>query len=224
MATLAMILVDDITLKDAAAVPPKLTDVAPVKLVPVMVTTVSFPPEVGVKEVMVGGRINVNPDREPVPYWVATLMLPDVPFATVAIILVADTTLKDVASVPPNLTPVVPVKLFPVMDTVVPSPPDFGVKDVIAGGGRKVNPASDAVPPGVVTLMFPDFPEPTTAVMIVGETIEYDAAAIPPKLTEETSVKFVPVMVMVESIAPVDGVKELMVGGGIMVFLSTAKV
>ena len=37
-----------------AAVPPKVTAVAPVRLVPVMVTEVPLPPEVGVNELIVG--------------------------------------------------------------------------------------------------------------------------------------------------------------------------
>jgi hypothetical protein len=41
----AVIWVEEFTVKFAAGVPPKLTPVAPVKLVPVMVTTV--PPEAG---------------------------------------------------------------------------------------------------------------------------------------------------------------------------------
>ena len=43
-----------ITLKEAAAVPPKLTAVAPVKLVPVMVTVAPDVAVVGVNDVMVG--------------------------------------------------------------------------------------------------------------------------------------------------------------------------
>ena len=52
--TTAVILVALTTLKDAAAVAPKLTEVAPVKLVPVMVIVVPVPAEVGVKLVIVG--------------------------------------------------------------------------------------------------------------------------------------------------------------------------
>lgn len=42
------------TVTEVPAVPPKLTAVAPVKLVPVMVTIVPVAPLVGVKDVMVG--------------------------------------------------------------------------------------------------------------------------------------------------------------------------
>ncbi|MEY9227942.1 hypothetical protein ABIF78_000265 [Bradyrhizobium japonicum] len=52
----AVIWVAELTVKPAAAVPPKVTAVAPVKLVPVMVTVVPPPPgpDVGEIEVTVG--------------------------------------------------------------------------------------------------------------------------------------------------------------------------
>lgn len=53
-AIIAVILVADTTLNDAAAVPPKLTAVAPVKFVPVIVTVVPMVPEAGVKDVISG--------------------------------------------------------------------------------------------------------------------------------------------------------------------------
>jgi hypothetical protein len=43
------------TVYDAAAIPPKLTDVAPMKLLPVMVTVKPLPDEVGVNVVIKGG-------------------------------------------------------------------------------------------------------------------------------------------------------------------------
>ena len=53
-ATVAVILVEEFTVNDAAPIPPKLTAVAPVKFVPVIVTTVPVDPVVGVKEVIDG--------------------------------------------------------------------------------------------------------------------------------------------------------------------------
>ena len=52
----AVIWVEELTVKPVAAVEPKSTAVAPVKLVPVIVTEVEpeVEPEVGVMEVMVG--------------------------------------------------------------------------------------------------------------------------------------------------------------------------
>ena len=50
----------------------------------------------------------------------------------------------------------VPVKLVPLMDTLVPTGPLAGVKLVIVGGLITVKlPALAAVPPGVVTLIVP---------------------------------------------------------------------
>ncbi len=53
--TTAFIVVEFTTVKEVAAVPPKLTAVAPVKLVPVMVMVAPNEPNVGVNEVIVGG-------------------------------------------------------------------------------------------------------------------------------------------------------------------------
>ena len=69
----------------------------------------------------------------------------------------------------------------------------------------KVNPARVAVPPGVVTLTFPDAPVPTTAVMLVAELTVNDVAAVPPKLTAVAPVKFVPVIVIEAAVPPLGG-------------------
>ena len=143
-----------------------------------------------------------------------TLILPEVPDATTAVILVAETTLKDVAAVPPKLTAVAPVKLVPVKVTVVPLPALVGFIKVMVGAGINVNPARVAVPPGVVTLTLPEVPEPTTAVMLVAETTLNEVAAVPPKLTAVAFVKLVPVMVTDVPTAPLVGLKLVMVGAG----------
>ena len=119
--TVALILVGLCTVKVRAAVPPKLTAVAPVKLVPVMVTTCPVCPDVGVKEVMVGGMaapIKVKPVIVPTPLALVTLTLPVAPAPITAVMEVALTTLYEVAAVPPKLTAEAPVKLVPVMVTV----------------------------------------------------------------------------------------------------------
>ena len=62
----------------------------------------------------------------------------------------------NVALAPLNATAVVPVKLVPLMLTLVPTGPLGGVKPVIAGGLITVKlTALMAVPPAVVTLIFP---------------------------------------------------------------------
>jgi hypothetical protein len=68
---------------------------------------------------MVGAGINVKLLEElAVPPSVVTDIFPVAPFPTTAVILVALTTVKEVAAVPPKLTAVAPVKLVPVMVTV----------------------------------------------------------------------------------------------------------
>ncbi len=80
----------------------------------------------------------MNPAKVPVPDAVVTDTLPEVPAATVAVILVALTTVKALAAVPPKLTAVAPVKLVPVIVTICPVFPDVGVKEVMAGAGVAV--------------------------------------------------------------------------------------
>src|SRR5690349_1867284 len=103
-------------------VPPIVTDVAPVKFCPVMVTAV--PPAIG----PVGGLIAVKigraayvyrPAPVPVPPGVvtATSTRPAAWAGVVAVIWVELLTTRLVAAVPPIVTDVAPVKLVPVMTT-----------------------------------------------------------------------------------------------------------
>jgi hypothetical protein len=216
-ATTAVIVVAFTTENEVAAVPPKLTAVVPVKLVPVTVTVSPVAAEVGVNEVIVGAGINVNPASDAIPPGVVTATLPELPAATTAVMVVAFTTLKEEAAVPPKLTAEASVKLVPVMVTVAPVAAVIGANEVIVGAGMKVNPASEALPPGVVTAILPELPAATTAVIEVGETTKKEAAAVPPKLTAEASVKLVPVMVTVSPEAAVIGANEVIVGAGIKV-------
>jgi len=119
---------------EEAATPPKVTEVAPVKLVPVMVTTPPAPTETGVNELIEGGGKKVNPAKVPVPEEFVTLTEPEDPLETVAVILVLLLTVNEAAAAPPKLTAVAPVKLVPVIDMVDPWPPDVGVKEVMVGG------------------------------------------------------------------------------------------
>ena len=65
--TIAVILVAEFTMKDAAAVPPNFTDVAPVRFVPVIVTEVPLGAEAGAKALRAGAGINVNPSVPVLP-------------------------------------------------------------------------------------------------------------------------------------------------------------
>ena len=73
-----------------------------------------------------------------VPAGVITEIFPEVPVPTTAVKVVDDTTLKDVAAVPPKVTPVAPVRFVPVIVTVVPAIPLVGVKLVIPGSNEAV--------------------------------------------------------------------------------------
>lgn len=117
-----------------------------------------------------GAGINVNPARETEPPGVVTDTLPLVPVDTTASICVSDTTVYDVAVVPPNVTAVAPVKPVPVSVTVVPCPAATGKKLLNVGGGENTNPALVPVPELFVTLILPEDPVPTVAVMVLSST------------------------------------------------------
>ena len=75
----------------------------------------------------------VNPARVPVPPAVTTLMLPLVPAATTAVMVLSFTTEKEAAFVPPNLTDVAPVKELPLIVTVIVVPALVGEKELMEG-------------------------------------------------------------------------------------------
>lgn len=200
--------------------PLNFTTVAPLRLVPVIVTTVPGAPTNGVKLVMVGGpevvvvTVKVAVDVATVPHTPVTLMVPVVaPVGTVAVMLVADPTVN-VALVPLKRTPVAPVKPVPVMVTLVPTAPLVGEKLVIVGPavGVKV-PALVAVPPAVVTFTVPAVTlAGVTAVMLVAELTVKLAAATLLNVTAVAPVKLVPAMATVAPPQPLVGVKLVIVG------------
>jgi hypothetical protein len=162
---------------------------------------------------------NINPARVAVPPEVVTDTIPELPPPTTAEIWVALTTENEAAGVPPKSTAVAVVKLVPVITMVLPLVAVVGVNEEMVGAGMKVNPASEATPPGVVTETFPDVPLATTAVMVVALITLKDAAFVPPKLTAVAPVKLEPEIVTVAPEPALVGVNELMVGGGITVKL-----
>jgi hypothetical protein len=68
-------------------------------------------------------------------------------------------------------------------------------------------------PPGVIIEISPVLPVPTTAVILVGDTMVKELAATPPNFTEVVPVKLVPVRVTVVPDVPEVGLNELIVGG-----------
>src|SRR5947208_4679450 len=132
--TVAVIAVAELTVK-LALVPLNSTALAPVKLVPLIVTLVPTGPLAGVKLVTVGGLMTVKLlALLAVPSGVVTPIGPLVaPAGTVAVIVVAEPTVK-LALVPLNSTALAPVKLVPLIVTLVPTGPLPGVKLVMVGG------------------------------------------------------------------------------------------
>ena len=134
---------------DAATVPPKLTDVAHDRLVPVIITVPLVESEVGVKPVMVGvPAVAVKlAALVPVLEGLVTEMVPVPPHGTTAVMLVLLTAVNDVAGMPPKLTADAQLKLVPVMVMVVPGAAVVGEKDVTVGAVTVyVKPARLAVP------------------------------------------------------------------------------
>ena len=121
--TLAVIWLAELTMY-VALLPLKVTELAPVKFVPVIVTAAPTVPLVGEKLVIVGGTITVNVAAlVAVPAGVVTAMAPLVaPAGTVAMIWLAELTTY-VALLPLKVTELAPVKLVPVMVTEAPTAP-----------------------------------------------------------------------------------------------------
>ena len=119
----------------AAATPLKVTEVAPVRFVPVMTTLVPMIPEAGVKLVTVGAGITVKEAvLAVVPSPLVTLIFPLVaPAGTVALSCVSET-MVNAAATPLNVTAVAPVKAEPVMTTIPPMALVAGVKEESTGG------------------------------------------------------------------------------------------
>ena len=122
-----MIDVELLTVKLVAAVAPNLTEVAPLKSVPVIVTDVppATGPLLGLTLVTVGAPMNVNWSFALValvPPIVVTVMstVPAAWAGEVAVMDVALLTVKLVAAVPPKLTALAPVNPVPVIVTDVP--------------------------------------------------------------------------------------------------------
>ncbi len=105
------------------------------------------------------------------------------PFGTSASTFVSPTALKLVAATPPKVTCVVPVKLFPVIVTDVPTGTAGWVKLLINGTTTNLA-VLLAVPPGVVMLivLLVFAPAGTVAVTCVSD-LTVKLAALPPIVT-----------------------------------------
>lgn len=131
LGTVAAIEVSDTTLKVAVTLL-KMTEVAPVKLLPLIVTAVPIVPLVGEKLVIFGLTAKLL-TLVAVPFGVVTLITPAIaPTGTVVVMEVSESTLN-VALTPLNWTLVAPVKFVPVIATDVPTMPLVGEKLTMAG-------------------------------------------------------------------------------------------
>jgi hypothetical protein len=159
------------------------TAVAPVKLDPVMTTTAPAGAIVGEKLVIKGSTEKLV-ELVAVPAGLVTLILPVVaPIGAVAVIDVAETTVKVIALTPLKLTAVAPVKFVPVMETDAPTAPLVGVNDEMVGALNPVTVkllALVAVPAGATTLIGPLVAEAETVALIeVAEATVKLAALMP---------------------------------------------
>src|SRR5437016_7677977 len=212
--TVARIAVSEVTVK-VALTPLKATAVAPLKLVPLIVTLVPTGPVVGERPAMVGALTTVNElALVAVPPGVVTLTGPVVaPAGTVARIAVSEVTVK-VALTPLNDTDVAPLKFVPLIVTLVPTGPLVGVKLAIVGGLTTVNElALVAVPPRVVTLSGPVVAPAGTVARIAVSEVTVKVALTPLNDTDVAPEKFVPLIVTLVPTGPLVGVKLAIVGG-----------
>jgi hypothetical protein len=215
--TIAIIVVDETRVNEVTGVPPRVIIDVPSKLLPVMVINAPVATAVGVKDVMMGGGIKINPFKVAVPPGVVRPSAPEEPLPTIATMVVDETTVNAVTGVPPRVIIDVPSKLLPVMLIKAPVATAVGVKDVMMGGGINVKPFKAAVPPGVVKLSTPDEPLPTIATMVVDETRVNEVTGVPPRVIIDVPSKLLPVMVINAPVATAVGVNEVMIGGGINV-------
>ena len=114
-----------------------------------------------------------------------------------------------------NRTPLTAVKWFPLIVTEVPATPLEGEKPLMVGALLPVTVKLDelvAVPPGVVTVILPVVAPLGTVAVTLPSFTKTNAAEVPLNRTPLTAVKWFPLIVTVEPIAPLDGEKLLIVG------------
>src|SRR2546427_10803030 len=212
--TTARIAVMEVTVK-IALTPLNATVVAPAKWSPLIVTVVPTGPLVGEKLAITGALATVyEPALVAVPAGVVTVSGPLLaPAGTVAWIAVSEITVK-LAVTPLNATVVVPVKLVPLIVTLVPTGPLVGEKLAIVGGTTTVNPrVLGPVPPAVVTLTGPVVAPAGTAVWTAVSDDTVKPALTPLNATAVVPMRFVPLMVTAVPTGPLAGERLAMVGG-----------
>src|SRR5256885_2316201 len=207
--------VSDVAQNVVAAVPLMFTPVVPVKFAPVIVTVQPAAPLAGEKLLIAGAPVEVGVKLlllQSVVFGVFTLIHPlSAPPGTVAVICVSEFTVK-VAGTRKKVSALAPVKLVPVIVTVVPIVPLAGVNELMCGVTVKL--AGDAAEPKeLVKLIGPVVgPLGPLALNCVSEMAHIVVAGVPLNLTAVAPVKFVPVSVTVQPVDPLVGENELIVG------------
>jgi hypothetical protein len=197
------------------------TLVAPVKLVPLIVTLAPSSPLSGVMLAIVGAGMTVKLVAVvAVPPGVVTLSGPVVPpVGTVAWIAVGDVTVK-VALSPLNRTAVVPKKFVPPIVTLAPTPPPVGAKLVIVGAGMTIKLVGlIPVPPCAVTRNGPVVAPVGSVASIAVAEISVKLAGLPLNVTAVAPVNSVPPIVTLVPTGPLAGVTLVIAGGGMTVKL-----
>ena len=156
------------------------------KFAPVIVTAPPTGPEAGFKLVIVGGGVTLKfTPLLAAPPTVTTTFPVVAPAGAVVEMLVA-LQLVAVATIPLNVTALVPCedpKFVPVIVTAPPMGPELGFRLVIAGGGVTVKFTPLLATPPTVTTTFPVFaPTGTVVAMLVGLQL-VTLAAVPAKVT-----------------------------------------
>jgi hypothetical protein len=188
------------------------------KPVPVIVTCVPAAPLVGVTVKTTAGITNMVP-RLGMPFTVTTTFPLVAPVGTVAVIVVAFQRETDPAAVPLKVTVLVPwlgPKPVPVMVTAVPTGPEFRERYEITGRGTTVKATGLLATPFTVTTTLPLVAEGgTKAVILVALQLDAVPEFMPLNVTVLlpcVAPKLVPLIVIAAPVAPVDGVRLVIVG------------
>jgi hypothetical protein len=129
----ARIELEEITVNEVTLVSPKVIAEVPNRLFPVIVIIEPAPPEDGVKLVIVGAAIKLNPSKVAMPPGVTRLKAPVAPLPTAALMVVEETIVNEATLVPPSVIAEVPVRFVPLIVIIAPLAAAVGLKLVIVG-------------------------------------------------------------------------------------------
>jgi len=204
-----------------ARVPPNETVLEPSvdpKPPPLICTEAPAPPDVGFRLVIIGAGVTAKfTPLLAMPATITTTFPVEAPTGTNTEMLVGVQRLGDAAT-PLNVTvPKVGPKFNPVIVTCSPTGPDVGLKLVMVGVGRTVNPTPLLATPLTVTTTFPVVvPDGTVATMFVALQLPAIPAETPPNVTVLDPCegpKFDPAIVTCVPTGPETGFRLEILGG-----------